>query len=70
MKGDSTMNLIDSTKNAALSIGGRAKEIAGFTFNNEDLQYEGKADQITANLRRARARGMGAVDSMRKAVGI
>ena len=42
----------------------------GFTFKNEDLQYEGKADQITANLRKARARGMGAVDSLRKAVGI
>ncbi|MFA7267680.1 MAG: hypothetical protein WC054_15320 [Candidatus Nanopelagicales bacterium] len=64
------MNLIDSTKNTALSVTGRAKEIAGFTFKNEDLQYEGKADQITANLRKARARGVGAVDSLKKAVGI
>lgn len=64
------MNLIESTKNTALSVTGRAKEIAGFTFKNEDLQYKGKADQITANLRKARARGMGAVDSLRKAVGV
>ena len=64
------MNLIDSTKNTALSVTGRAKETAGFTFKNEDLQYEGKADQITANLRKARARGVGAVDSLKKAVGI
>ncbi|MGB3675868.1 MAG: hypothetical protein WA988_15655 [Candidatus Nanopelagicales bacterium] len=64
------MNLIDSTKNTALAVTGRAKEIAGFTFKNEDLQYEGKADQITANLRKARARGVGAVDSLKKAVGI
>lgn len=64
------MNLVESVKNTALSVSGRAKEVAGFTFKNEDMQYEGKADQITANLRRARARGMGAVESMRKAVGI
>ncbi|HAM23574.1 MAG TPA: CsbD family protein [Actinobacteria bacterium] len=64
------MGFTDTVKNTTLSVSGRAKEIAGFTFKNEDLQYEGKADQITANLRKARARGMGAVDSLRKAVGI
>jgi uncharacterized protein YjbJ (UPF0337 family) len=64
------MSFIDATKNTALSVTGRSKEIAGFVFKNRDLQTEGKADQITANLRRARDRGMGAVDSMRKAAGI
>jgi uncharacterized protein YjbJ (UPF0337 family) len=64
------MGFTDTVKNTTLSVSGRAKEIAGFTFKNENLQYEGKADQITANLRTARARGMGAVDSLRKAVGI
>ena len=64
------MGFTDTVKNTTLSVSGRAKEIAGFTFKNEDLQYEGKSDQITANLRKARARGMGAVDSLRKAVGI
>ena len=64
------MGFTDTVKNTTLSVSGRAKEIAGFTCKNEDLQYEGKADQITANLRKARARGMGAVDSLRKAVGI
>ncbi len=64
------MNLIESTKATALAVSGRAKEIAGFTFKNEDLEYEGKADQIQANLRKARARGMGAVESLRKAVGL
>ena len=64
------MGFTNTVKNTTLSVSGRAKEIAGFTFKNEDLQYEGKADQITANLRKARARGMGAVDSLRKAVGI
>ena len=64
------MGFTDTVKNTTLSVSGRAKEIAGFTFKNEDLQYEGKADQITANLRKARARGMGAVDSLRKAAGI
>ena len=64
------MGFTDTVKNTTLSVSGRAKEIAGCTFKNEDLQYEGKADQITANLRKARARGMGAVDSLRKAVGI
>ena len=64
------MGFTDTVKNTTLSVSGRAKEIAGFTFKNEDLQYEGKADQITANLRKARARGVGAVDSLKKAVGI
>ncbi len=64
------MSIIDSTKNTALSVSGRSKEIAGFVFKNRDLQTEGKADQITANLRRARSKGTEAVASVRKAAGL
>ncbi|NQU36958.1 MAG: CsbD family protein [Actinobacteria bacterium] len=64
------MGIVDSTKNTALSVSGRGKEIAGFVFKNRDLQTEGKADQITANLRRARDKGAEAVQSVRKASGL
>ena len=64
------MSIIDSTKNTALAVSGRTKEIAGFVFKNRDLETEGKTDQITANLRRARAKGTEAVSSVRKAAGL
>ncbi|MFT6563278.1 MAG: hypothetical protein ACJAY5_000002 [Actinomycetes bacterium] len=64
------MSIIDSTKNTALAVTGRSKEIAGFVVKNRDLETEGKADQITANLRRARAKGTQAVSSVRRAAGL
>jgi len=64
------MSIIDSTKNTALAVSGRTKEIAGFAFKNRDLQTEGKADQIQANLRRARDKSVEAVGSVRKAAGL
>ena len=64
------MDITQSVKNAALTASGRTKEVIGFTFRNRDLEADGKADQITANLRRARDRGVGAVDSLRKASGL
>lgn len=64
------MNAIDSVKNTALAATGRTKEVIGFTFKNRDLQAEGQADQIQANLRRARDRGLGAVDALKKTVNL
>jgi uncharacterized protein YjbJ (UPF0337 family) len=64
------MSIIDSTRNTALAVSGRTKEIAGFIFKNRDLQTEGKSDQITANLRRARDKSTEAVNSVRKATGL
>jgi uncharacterized protein YjbJ (UPF0337 family) len=61
------MGFTDSVKNTSLAVTGRVKEVAGFAFKNENLQYEGKADQVTAHLRKAKSKSVDAVDSVRKA---
>lgn len=61
------MNAGESLKTSALAVKGRTKEVLGFALRDRDMQTDGKADQIAANLRRARDRGLGALDALRNA---
>ena len=47
------MGIGDKIKNQAESATGKAKEAAGSSTGNEDLQTEGKADQSKADLKQA-----------------
>ena len=47
------MGLGDKIKNAAEEAAGKAKEKAGETTGNRDLQAEGLGDQSKANLKQA-----------------
>jgi uncharacterized protein YjbJ (UPF0337 family) len=62
------MSIIDTTKNITLNISGRVKEVAGVATKNRDLETQGQVDQITANVRRAREQGVGALKSLRNAL--
>jgi uncharacterized protein YjbJ (UPF0337 family) len=43
----------DKRDNAAEELIGKAKEAAGHAVGNEDLEDEGKSDQIKSNLKQA-----------------
>ncbi len=62
------MGIVDATKNTALGITGRAKQVIGVAFGNRDLEFRGQNDEITANLHKARDQAKNAVSSVRKAV--
>ena len=47
------MGLDDKIRNAAEDISGKAKEAAGRATNNDSLEAEGKADQASADLKKA-----------------
>jgi uncharacterized protein YjbJ (UPF0337 family) len=47
------MSAADKVKNAAQDLTGKAKEAAGKVTDNEELQAEGKADQIKADAKKA-----------------
>ncbi|WP_405490780.1 CsbD family protein [Nocardia sp. NBC_00511] len=47
------MSAIDKANNKAEEIAGKAKEKLGHETGDEDLEAEGKADQIKANLKDA-----------------
>lgn len=46
------MSATDKIKNAAQDLTGKAKEAAGKTTDNEELQAEGKADQTKADAKK------------------
>jgi uncharacterized protein YjbJ (UPF0337 family) len=47
------MSGIDKAKNKAEELGGKGKEAVGDATDNRDLQAEGKADQVSGNLKQA-----------------
>jgi uncharacterized protein YjbJ (UPF0337 family) len=47
------MSGIDKMKNKAEELGGKGKETVGDATDNRDLQAEGKADQVSGNLKQA-----------------
>ncbi|CAD6003248.1 CsbD family protein [Agreia sp. COWG] len=47
------MGLDDKIKNAGADIAGKAKEAAGKVTGNEQLEAEGKADQVGADAKKA-----------------
>jgi uncharacterized protein YjbJ (UPF0337 family) len=47
------MSGIDKMKNKAEELGGKGKEAVGDATDNRDLQAEGKADQVSGNLKQA-----------------
>jgi uncharacterized protein YjbJ (UPF0337 family) len=47
------MSATDKVKNAVESAKGTAKEAAGRTTGNRDLEAEGKADHATGSLKQA-----------------
>ncbi|TWG92099.1 CsbD-like protein [Nocardioides sp. J9] len=47
------MGLDDKISNAAEEKGGKAKEAFGKATDNEDLEAEGKGDQLKGNLKQA-----------------
>ena len=47
------MSGIDKMNNKAEELGGKGKEAVGDATDNRDLQAEGKADQVSGNLKQA-----------------
>lgn len=47
------MGLGDKMKHAAEDLAGKAKETAGKVTDNEQLEAEGKADQVDASIKKA-----------------
>ena len=47
------MSGIDKAKNKVEELGGKGKEAAGEATGNRDLEAEGKADQVSGNLKHA-----------------
>ena len=47
------MSTEDKAKNKGEQLKGKAKEAAGKATGNEDLEAEGKADQVSGNLKDA-----------------
>ncbi len=47
------MSGIDKLKNKAEELGGQAKEHAGRATGDEQLEAEGKGDQVAGNLKQA-----------------
>ena len=45
------MSLEDKIKNNAENLGGKAKEVAGDVSGDKDLKAEGKADQVSAQIK-------------------
>ena len=48
------MSAIDKIKNATEDLTGHAKEAAGRATGNDRLEAEGRADQVKADLKKAR----------------
>jgi uncharacterized protein YjbJ (UPF0337 family) len=47
------MSGVDKMKNKAEELGGKGKEAVGEATDNRDLEAEGKADQVSGNLKQA-----------------
>ena len=47
------MSGIDKMKNKAQELSGQGKEAVGDATDDRDLQAEGKADQVSGNLKQA-----------------
>jgi uncharacterized protein YjbJ (UPF0337 family) len=47
------MGLDDKVSNKAEEVGGKAKERVGEATDDEQLQAEGKGDQVSGNLKQA-----------------
>jgi len=47
------MSFTDKAKNKAQELAGKAKEKTGEATGNEELQAEGKADQVEGSLKQA-----------------
>ena len=47
------MGIDDKFENKSDELAGKAKETAGDATGDQDLQNEGKADQVKANLKQA-----------------
>jgi uncharacterized protein YjbJ (UPF0337 family) len=47
------MSGVDKVKNKAEELGGKGKEAVGDATDNRDLEAEGKADQVSGNLKQA-----------------
>jgi uncharacterized protein YjbJ (UPF0337 family) len=47
------MSASDKAKNTAEDLKGKAKETVGKATGNDDLQAEGKADQVKASVKKA-----------------
>lgn len=47
------MGMMDKAKNAAQEAGGKVKESVGDATDNPNMQAEGKADQVEANIKDA-----------------
>jgi len=47
------MSGMDKAKNKIEELGGKGKEAAGEATGDRDLQAEGKADQVSGNLKQA-----------------
>jgi uncharacterized protein YjbJ (UPF0337 family) len=47
------MSGVDKMKNKAEELGGKGKEAVGDATDNRDLEAEGKADQVSGNLKQA-----------------
>jgi uncharacterized protein YjbJ (UPF0337 family) len=47
------MSGVDKAKNKAEELTGKGKEAVGDATDNRDLQAEGKADQVSGNLKQA-----------------
>ncbi|QOR46823.1 CsbD family protein [Trueperella pecoris] len=45
------MSLGDDIKNTTEDLGGKAKEAAGKATDNESLEFEGKKDQMSADIK-------------------
>ena len=50
------MGATDKAKNAGLEAKGKIKETTGKVTNNEQLEAEGRADQVEADVRQAAER--------------
>jgi len=46
------MSAMDKAKNAAKDAAGKVKETVGGATNNEDLEAEGKSEQVEADVRK------------------
>ncbi|MGV9411114.1 CsbD family protein [Nocardia sp. NPDC003693] len=67
------MSLRDKIDNKAEELGGKAKEAAGKITDDQDLEAEGKGDQLSAGLKDAaedvKDAVSGAVGKVKKALG-
>jgi uncharacterized protein YjbJ (UPF0337 family) len=61
------MGMDDKIKHQAEELGGKAKETAGRTTGDEELEAEGRADQAEANVKSAGDKVKDAVDDVKDA---